>query len=124
MSQALPARRRWFQFSSGAMLLAVTVLAVFIAYHVNWIRQRRGYETQDYLLNIAGPGHGPDIAVPAPGLLWLFGENGHFAVNMTFHSEDGHLQSGLAAEEEEEVAKAKRLFPEAHIFWRNDKKRK
>ena len=40
MSQLPPTRRRWLQFSLRTMFVVVTVLAIFIAYHVNWIRQR------------------------------------------------------------------------------------
>ena len=35
-----PPRRRWFQFGLRGLLGVVTVLAAFIAYHVNWIRQQ------------------------------------------------------------------------------------
>ena len=33
--------RRWLQFSLGTMFIAVTVVAGFLAYNVNWIWQRR-----------------------------------------------------------------------------------
>ncbi len=33
-------RRRWFRFSLRTMFVLVTVIAIFVGYHVNWIRQR------------------------------------------------------------------------------------
>lgn len=38
---AYPPSRRWFQFGLQTMFVAVTVLAVWLGYDANWIRQRR-----------------------------------------------------------------------------------
>jgi hypothetical protein len=123
MSTTPPTRRPWFQFSLATMLVIVTLLGGFLAYHVNWIRQRQGFRTVEHpRRSPIGGNPFPDVFVPAPGLLWLFGEKGHYSVELEFTSEDGHLQSGLTAEEEKEKARVQRLFPEAHINWMNYKK--
>ena len=78
MPEPTPTPRRWFKwswltFSLRTLFVVVTVLAVFIAYHANWIRQRHTY-LQDH------PGAADELATPrstsAPGLLWIFGEPG------------------------------------------------
>jgi hypothetical protein len=113
-----PTRRRWFQFGLGPMLLLVTVVAAFLAYHVNWIRQRRDFLK---LNNATALEHDftredPELWEPvsAPGLLWLFGEEGQCGLRIVIMDEAANA---------DDRDKAQRLFPEAIIkpvppqFW-------
>lgn len=40
MSDPAP-KRRWFRFSLRTFFVVVTILAVWLGYQINWIRQRR-----------------------------------------------------------------------------------
>jgi hypothetical protein len=42
-----PKPHRWFRFSLRTMFVLVTVFCCWMAYHLNWIRQRR--ETREWL---------------------------------------------------------------------------
>jgi hypothetical protein len=70
MNMPTPTRRRWFRFSLRTMFVVVTVVAIFVAYHVNWIRQRHEFLKTEVATF-------PSQSRPsAPGLLWMFGEKG------------------------------------------------
>jgi len=124
MPTSTPTRRRRFRFSLRTMIVAVTLAAVFIGYHVNWIHERRAVADARkstwcrslYFSDI------DRIIKPrpcAPGLLWLFGECGVVSCTMffgyepkehfTYHNRD------LTPLEEAEVSRIKRLFPEAEV---------
>ena len=69
-------RRRWFRlaFSLRTLLVVVTLIGCWLGYQLNWIRQRHALLKSntvrlrhDYFLF---------DAPPAPGLLWIFGEQG------------------------------------------------
>ena len=106
------ANGRW-SFSLRTLFVVVTIVAGFIAYHANWIRQRREaiavyggiYDVPDEFLN-------PDV-VRSPGLLWLFGERGvrEFRVSLP----DTVENAGRWIESHPEVERIKRLFPEAEV---------
>ena len=108
MPTAPPTRRRWFQFGLGTMLLLVTVLALFIAYHVNWVRERRAaiasWESSRWF-----PSTPPVLAKP-PWLLSLFGEPGYGCLWR-------ESSRRLGADEEAELERVQRLFPEAKVVW-------
>jgi len=102
--------RRYFRFGLRSLLLVLTVVAVVLGYHANWIRQRRE-ASEGWLTSYWSP---PPNRIPkAPGLLWLLGERGY-----------GHIwresTGSLTPEEEAQLAKMKRLFPEATITWEVD----
>lgn len=108
-----------------SLLAAVAFVAVFIAYHVNWIRERhlvfsdngpKWYRiyNEDHIVYMLRP------EVPhAPGLLWLFGERGrcecqlHFGDNVD--SKSSYVERELTPVEVAEVNRIKRLFPEAIV---------
>jgi hypothetical protein len=110
MSEAPPPRRRWFQFGIGTMFFAVTVLAAlaaFLAYHVNWVRERRNapvyYVMEEvYLVTPSGP-KPTRVACDAPWPLEWFGEPGCNALQIS------------PSVPESEVERIRRLFPEAEI---------
>jgi hypothetical protein len=70
MTQAVP-KHRWLQFGLRTMFVAVTVFAVFVGYHLNWIRQRHEFHR-----SVDAIWRFPDPESTAPGLLWMFGESG------------------------------------------------
>ncbi len=96
-----PTRRRWFQFSLAAMFVLMLVVAIFISYHVNWIRQR--HEFYRAYLQTTQFSPNPTLVAAAPGMLGLFGEEGIYIMDLG--------DRALA-----EQMQAKRLFPEAIII--------
>lgn len=58
---------------------------------------------------------GFDLDVTAPGLLWIFGEEGNRGFCMMFFDATPNRSATLNSVEEQIVQDAKRIFPEAHI---------
>jgi hypothetical protein len=120
-------RRRWFQFGLSTVFVVMTSLAVFLAYNVNWMRQRRalvvapGDADTRYFIDPEDPfGDGPPPAPRAPGLLRLFGESGHSDILVRFgdpfaDNEVRWKDRNLTRSEQAEVDRVRRLFPEAHV---------
>ena len=99
MVAARPIRRRRFQFGLTTMFVLVTVFAAILAYHVNWVRQR--HEALLRASHLAGP-------IRAPGLLWLFGEQGYREIDVVFDPDDTTQEAAT-----NESNRAADLFPEA-----------
>ena len=93
--------------------MLVTVYCVWLGYSLNWIRQRRDFiETIDRRTNASQPGY-EYARSTAPMGLWLLGESGLSEVRV--HKTD--LKQGLPRGEfHQELADAKKLFPEAEIW--------
>jgi hypothetical protein len=91
-------------FSLRTLFVVVTVFGCWLGYQLNWIRQRHEAITA---------GHVPsdqDKIVPAPGLLWLFGERGHAYVFIRVADSDE-----LTTAEEADLKHIGELFPEADL---------
>lgn len=88
-----------FRYSLRALLVLMTLLALFFWYHVDWIKQRRAAIDSGYVLAVEYSG---DISPPGPGLLWLFKERGYDTVFVPNDSEDT-------------LKWARALFPEANF---------
>jgi len=104
MTQA-PARSRWFHFGLRGLLVGVTALAVsdaWVAYNLNWIRQR--HDALSRASHLAGP-------TRATGLLWLFGEQGYTEIDVVFTTKDTAAEGALL--ESKRIAD---LFPEAEAI--------
>ena len=102
-------KRGWvrFAFSLRVPFVVVTVFAVWLAYELNWIRQRHEFlGTQSRLAAqhawVRSNGTLLPKPVSAPGLLWLFGEKGEPAVEII-----------IMDDYSSELRRAHRLFPEA-----------
>ena len=99
--------RRWFRFSLRTLFVVVTLLACWLGYEINWIRQRHALLSLDnsggFTLTVQGI---PD-GTPAPWSIRLFGETGYgqIIVEEPDRYRDAHQTKRLA-----EV-----LFPEAKI---------
>jgi len=108
MSESTHGRHRWFQFGLRSMFVVVTLVAIFVTYHVNWIHQRHQLSVDGK--HLVGTNVGNEVR--APGLLWLFGEPGYASVQVAVEGAnlaaltDADLQAGF---------NARRLFPEADI---------
>src|SRR5438552_1939151 len=117
--------RRRLQFSLRTLFVVVTLLCVWLAWEVNWIRQRHALLASHKVFlfdELVGPTP-KDTPPPAPGMLWLFGETGvqNMVVWTVDRSDAGlPLDSDLEAfRMSDEYRLAGRLFPEAHlILWR------
>jgi hypothetical protein len=105
MPQASQTRRRWFQFSLATMLVIVTLLSGFLAYHANWIRQRREV-IRKVELNYDNSHASP------PGLLWMFNEQGYKSLCLRFGPTLGRPLSSV---EDAEISRVQRLFPESVV---------
>ncbi len=117
-----PGRRR-LHFSLRTLFVVMTVLGVvlgWVIYQLNWIRQRHSLLDQQELLAdelerrlgierfYSLPIHRPT----APGLLWLFGEEGHDNLSLNIVENDPKQPVDEAMQKQ----MASRLFPEAkHI---------
>jgi hypothetical protein len=122
MSEVLPTRRRWYQFGLGTLFVVVTVLAIFIAYHVNWIRQRHAFLAfqdarwgDDELSRLNKPvflQQRSNSAPKASGLLWVFGESGCAVLNVWVSIPD---LKELSLSDHKSIELAERLFPEASV---------
>jgi hypothetical protein len=102
-------RRRWFQFGLRTMFVAVTVVAIFIGYHVNWIRQRNAERTTFTYLQGLVWSDSYDVN-PAPEFPWslrLFGEKPepliYIATDPKSERDRQHLE------------RVSRLFPESRV---------
>jgi hypothetical protein len=127
-----PHKCRWFTFSLRTLFVIVTVSAAWIGYELNWIRQRHELiSRQAHLLftsqevdardegsiawaieQVSGDRVAPVTPTVAPGLLGLFCERGLNDLALTVQIDESNKlsRSSLA-----EIARAKRLFPEAKI---------
>ena len=65
------------RFSIRAMLVATTLLCLWCAFSMNWIRQRRAAIVSGCVTVLEG--RAEDVP-SAPRLLWLFGEAGNFGI--------------------------------------------
>ena len=92
-----PTRRR-FRFSLRTLFVLVTLAALWIGWSFNWIRQRRDFVREGNTLGAVA--HGSTSR--APGLLWLFGEQGAEVVL-------------LFTDDKADYDRARRLFPEAQV---------
>jgi hypothetical protein len=114
-------RRRWFQFGIGTMFVVVTVFAVFLGYHLNWIRQRHEFIAEQQRrsgsdVSVVDTNVSDDVTVPAPGLLALFGEHGVVQLGVIIDSDGIPLDGPLpVAADEVRIQRARKLFPEATL---------
>jgi hypothetical protein len=103
-------KRRWYQFSLRVMFVVVTLASIPLAWagcSLSWIRQRHewlekhdGRADGNIVLRTQWWHDDQYAPPPAPGGLWLFGEEGIWEIHPT--SDHAEL--------------TKRLFPEASII--------
>jgi hypothetical protein len=93
------------RFSLRFLLVLMTLLCLWCGYSVNWMRQRReALDADDIDVGSMSVGEWMNGAPRAPGMLWLFGEEGYVRISVAENVEWEPLQQRLAA-----------LFPEAEI---------
>ncbi len=95
-------KRRWFRFSLRTLFMLTTLVAIWLAWSLNWISNRRAFVRD----SIDAPGlvlRKDRRPVAAPALLWIFGETGAQYVY-------------VATDDEAIVRQAIRLFPEAEVI--------
>jgi hypothetical protein len=109
-----PANRRRFRFSLWTFFVAVTILGVWLGYHVNWIRERRSsYEW----IESHGTGNvgNPQIQ-PRPSLPWTLRLLGEKPLKYKYLPVQQDRQSAESLEEfRSEVQRIQRLFPECQV---------
>jgi hypothetical protein len=105
------APRRWLRFSLRSLFIALTILACWLGYQLNWIRQRREFYAKneaDMLQHCGSTMIGVQYG-KAPGLLWLFGESAKPLI--VLHVE-GNSPEALTPADLERIRQARLLFPE------------
>jgi len=100
------------RYGLRTLFVVVTVLAVFIGYHVNWIRQRHDFLKAETIAREATGDYSSGIEIPAPAVLRLFGETGWSGV---FIVVDGPSARELTELDIQKLARARSLFPESVI---------
>jgi len=103
-------KRRWLSFSLRTLFVAMTVLCVWLGYHLNWIRQRQ--QAREWLAADEHSWYAPSLVgartqASAPWSLRLFGEKGCVGIGM-----DAEQFAGPVPYSPETL---KRLFPEARV---------
>ena len=116
--------RRWFAFSLRTLFVVVTMFACWLGYELNWIRQRHEMLAKREAFILEGSTISTSLAImkaqwaregrgpaSAPGLLWLFGEQGVTELRLFIYDFD-NSRDVLSYE----VAfRASRLFPESQL---------
>lgn len=85
------------------MFAVLTVFAVWLAYEVNWLRQRREVIGHSAATKSNG--------MHAPGMLWVFGEPAYSRLIVTWITDRNAAESETI--ESDLLRHAQRLFPEA-----------
>lgn len=91
------------RYSLRALLVVMTLFALLLGYHINWIHQRR----QAFTDRSAEPEPQLSHPVRAPGLLRMFGERGYQFIGVRGRPNQAEFE------------RIKGIFPEAHILWIN-----
>lgn len=96
----------------------MTALACWLGYELRWIQQRHELLSNGRVTDEEDPFSGAPVTAPAPGFLWLFGEQGHAQLSLTLPMKSGsHEREDLTPTENALVERVERLFPEAVILW-------
>jgi hypothetical protein len=91
-------KHRSFRFSLRTLFVLITLIAIWVGWSFNWIRQRGEFVRPGNELGaVVSTGN-----VRAPALLWVFGEQGAQVVL-------------LFTDNESDFDRARQLFPEAHV---------
>ena len=121
MTETKPTRR-WFRFSLRTLFVVVTIVGVaagWVTYQLNWLEQRREFIKHNFW------GIGQLMTPSPPWPLSIMGEEGFDYIGVPVVNEEGYrlVDDGfpdgfdfdklLTPDELKEVARARRLFPEA-----------
>jgi hypothetical protein len=99
--------RRWFRFGLRTMFVVVTVVCVWLGYHVNWMHRRRALlNERNVAVSFAPARRPPSFA------LWLLGERGATGVFLQY---DGWMGAEWSEANEAQKILASQLYPEAQI---------
>jgi hypothetical protein len=111
-------KRRWFRFSLRTLLVAVTVISVWLGYYVNWKNQRR--EARMWLsMQMNGGSFGGFDGKPAefPWTLKLLGEKPERLILVRYEPADAYLDLYPIPDEYQALVRhVERLFPEADVL--------
>jgi hypothetical protein len=91
------------RYSLRALLVVTTLLALVLLYHLDWIQQRRTILESGAVS--ASESHDSLPRPAAPGLLWMFGEQGYQTIFI--NGDSNH----------EEAERLYALFPEGQVSW-------
>ena len=100
-------KRRWLRWTLGTLFFLLAGVACWLGDELNWIRKR--HQALTVWAAIEARDKDP---VAAPGILWVFGEQGHaFLVRVRAG------EKRPTPEEQAEKRRIQRLFPEATVSW-------
>jgi hypothetical protein len=111
-----PTRRRWFRFSLRTLFVVVTAVAVWLAYYIHWMDERR-----DARAWIDAQYVGGSIGFykePRPGLPWMLrilGEKPEKLILMQ-HGPSTRDDKQAPPEYERLLQRVTSLFPEAQVI--------
>ena len=86
------------------MLVVWTLVAIFLAYYLNWRYERRAAIEDGWIAEVHNYWTPDDPYIAAPSLLGLFGEHGYSRLTVILGSDDDPRLSAAAS-----------LFPEASL---------
>lgn len=105
-------RFRWFRFSLRTLFVVVTLSACWLSYQLDWIRQRHHAIAWPAAVRTFPPG---PLSKSIPLSLRLFGEQGHEELHLLVLREKHSGMPSLDQEEQAEMERLQRLFPEACV---------
>ena len=100
--------RRWLRFSIRTLLIAVTILCMWLGWAMQWIHQRR--DAVDRAGAVTRNGE-----ADAPWPLRILGEPGSATVVVNVHGETLKEANERAQQISPQIERLQKLFPEAEI---------
>lgn len=97
---------RRFRYSLRTVFVILMACSVWLGYSANWVRQRND------VIAAYGLAKWAEDHKAAPGLLWLFGAKGYSKLIVVLDARD---ENWLTDDQQLEITRIRRLFPEAHI---------
>ena len=103
-----------FRITLRTLFVVLAIFGIWIGYEVHWLRNRREVTSQSDAWPV-DPATATGVRPKAPGMLSYLGENGYGLVEITFKRPTAEGSSTISPEEQAEIERVRRLFPEATV---------